>query len=61
MIKQKVKLIGYWNNDNNPDHAYRYFKTKLEADKIFDRANLLLIDTHDLRKRRANYEPPKDR
>ncbi len=44
--------VAYWNNQRRPQNIRRKFKDKTEAIKLYDRANLILIDTHDLRKRR---------
>jgi len=44
--------VSYWNNNRRPTDVKRVFKDKAKAIKLYDRANLILIDTPDLRKRR---------
>ena len=54
---ERQYIVSYWNNDRKPDHIRRLFKDKAKANRLFDRANLILIDTYDLREsRRIHHE-----
>ena len=49
---ERQYIVTYWNNERRPTDVRRVFKDKAKANKLFDRANLILIDTYDLRERR---------